>query len=57
MKGRALKPTRKQKEIMSGHYLNPNHWFVTGESEFYLYIVSKETGKKRTIDRFPRKAR
>lgn len=45
-------PTRKQKECLSGHYMNANDWFVCGETEFYLKIINRKNGKKKTIDKF-----
>ena len=50
------KPTRAQKEAISAYYFNPKEWAVVKETEFYLYIINKETGKKKTIDKFRRRA-
>lgn len=48
--------TRKNKEVLTSHGLNPNDWMILTESEFYLTLVSKENkNKRRTIDKFIRR--
>lgn len=47
--------TREQKEIVSSHYLKADDWMLASESEFYLKLVHKETGKTKTIDKFKRR--
>ena len=51
------KPTRKQKEIIRDNMLVVDNWFVTGETDFYLYIINRSSGKKRMITKFPTKER
>lgn len=46
------RPTREQKAMISSYHLNPNHWMVVGETELYLKIVNKETGKLRLISKY-----
>lgn len=46
--------TRKQKECVSAHYMNPRQWMLVDETEFYLKIINKSTGRRRTIDKFRR---
>lgn len=48
------RPTRNQKEIINSHGLNANNWMIQKESEFYLYLINKESGKQRIIDKFKR---
>ena len=48
------KLTRKQKECLSAHHLNAKNWMLLKETEFYLYIINKTTGKKRTVDKHVR---
>lgn len=49
------KLTRDQKECLSAHYLNAEQWLLVEETEFYLKIINRETGKRRTVDKFRRK--
>ena len=53
----AKKPTRNQKEIIASHDLVVNEWMVINATEFYLYLIHKKTGKKKTIDNFKRRKR
>lgn len=53
----AKKPTRTQKEIIASHDLVVNEWMVINATEFYLYLIHKTTGKKKTIDNFKRRKR
>lgn len=46
------KLTRSQKERLSAHHLNADEWMLVEESEFYLKIISKESGKTKRIDKF-----
>lgn len=50
------KLTRNQKEIVSGHMLNPEEWMFVEELEYYIRIVNKRTGATKLIDKF-RKAK
>lgn len=49
------KLTRTQKEIVSAYGLNARNWALVEETEFYLKIINKESGKARTVDKFRRK--
>ena len=53
----AKRLTRTQKECVSAHYLNANDWALVEETEFYLKIIHKETGKRKNIDKFRRRTR
>ena len=46
--------TRSQKECLSAHYLNAGNWMLVEETEFYLKIINKQTGKVRNVDKFKR---
>lgn len=46
------KLTRVQKEACSAHHLNAEHWLLIEETEFYLKLVNKKTGSRKTIDKF-----
>lgn len=48
------KLTREQKQCVSAHHLNPNHWALVEETEFYYKVVNKETGKTKMLDKFRR---
>lgn len=47
--------TREQKEIVSSHGLNARNWALAEETEFYLKIINKDSGKTRMVDKFRRK--
>lgn len=49
------KLTCKQKGIVSSYRLNANDWMLERETEFYLYLVSKDGAKKKIIDKFKRR--
>lgn len=51
------KLTRQQKECLSAHYLNANNWMLIEETEFYLKIINKETGKTKMVDKFRKAGR
>lgn len=48
------KLTRRQKECLSANRLKADNWMLLEETDFYLKIVNKATGKKRTLDKFRR---
>lgn len=48
------KLTRRQKECLSAHYLNADNWMLVEETDFYLKIINKQTGKVRNVDKFKR---
>ena len=49
------KPTRIQKEIIKNNMLQVSNWLVIGETEFYLNIINRNSGRKRMITKFPNK--
>ena len=51
----AKKPTRSQKEVISSNGLIASQWAVIDETDFYLKLINKENGQKKSIDRFVRK--
>ena len=54
---RPSKPTRNQKEIIASHDLIVDEWMVVNATEFYLFLIHKTTGRKKTIDIFTRRKR
>lgn len=46
---RAVRPTYRQKKIMDKQELNAKDWLVSKETSTEIKIVSKSTGKTRTI--------
>jgi len=48
-KQRAVRPTRKQKEIIKRHKLEPRNWLVVAESMKELILLNKISKKRRTI--------
>lgn len=43
---------RKFKECLSAYYLNPEHWLLVEEWDFYIKIVHKDNPKKfRYLDK------
>lgn len=44
------KLTRRQKEIVANNNLNPENWALIKQTEFYLYIINKNTGTARHVD-------
>lgn len=46
------KLTRKQKNAVDTAKLNPDNWMLVEQTEFYLKIIHKTTGKIRRIDRY-----
>lgn len=51
------KPTRAQKEAMSAAHLSGKKWGIEDETEFYLKIINRETGEKKSIDKFRKGAK
>ena len=43
---------RKFKECLSAYHLNPKNWMLVEETEFYIKVIHKDTGKVRTLDKF-----
>lgn len=48
-KSRASKPTRAQKILMSNQGLVPKSWLVISDTEKELRLVSRGSGRSRTI--------
>lgn len=48
---RPKKPTRAQKEVISNNYLNPDNWLVLKETDTYIYLMSKDLKRRRTVDK------
>lgn len=48
------KLTRSMKECLSAHGLIADNWMLVEETGFYLKIINKKTGKRRTVDKFRR---
>lgn len=46
------KLTREQKQAVSAAGLLPDNWQLIEETEFYLKIINKTSGKTRRIDRY-----
>ena len=44
------KLTREQKIAVSAAGLLPDNWMLEKETEFYLHIINKTTGTRRTVD-------
>ena len=51
------KLTRTQQEINNSQGYNPDEWTVRRETEFHLFLVHKDTGRRVTIDNYIRRAR
>lgn len=48
------KLTKAQKECLSAYHLIPKNWALIEETEFYLKIINKQTGTRKTLDKFRR---
>lgn len=44
--------TREQKIAVSSSVFLPDNWMLEKETEFYLHIVHKVTGTRRTVGRY-----
>lgn len=49
------KPIRRQKEIIRDNMLVVNNWFVVSETEFYLHLINRNSGKKKIITKYPKR--
>ncbi len=49
---RAKRLSRRQKECLTAHYLDASKWMLVEETEFYLKVIHKETGARKTLDKF-----
>lgn len=50
----AKRLTRQQKECLSAHNLKADNWMLVEETEFYLKIINKQTGTRKSVDKFRR---
>lgn len=48
------KLTLEQKRCLTAHHLVAKNWMLVEETEFYLKIINKESGKTKMIDKFRR---
>ena len=48
------KLTRVQKQCLSAHNLIADNWMLIEETDFYLKVINKKTGSKKSIDKFIR---
>lgn len=46
------KLTREQKEAVSASGFLPDNWMLVEQTEFYLKIIHKSSGKTRRVDRY-----
>lgn len=45
------KATRNQKELMTKRGLIPDNWMIVSESKTELEVISKRSGKRRTLEK------
>lgn len=45
------KLTREQKIVVSAAGINAKNWMLVEQTEFYLKIIHKSSGKMRRVDR------
>lgn len=50
----AKKLTQQQKECLSAHHLKADDWALVEETDFYLKIIIKQTGARKSVDKFRR---
>lgn len=48
------KLTREQKVAVSSAGLVAKNWSLVRETDFYLYLVNRQTGTERRIDKYAR---
>lgn len=46
--------TREQKMCLTAHHLNAKNWSLVEETDFYLKVINKVTGTRRSLDKFIR---
>lgn len=51
------KLTRQQKECLSAHHLNADNWALVEETDFYLKIINKQTGARKSVGKFRREVK
>lgn len=47
--------TRSQKEALSAYYLPTKEYSLVEETEFYLKVIHRATGKTKLIDKYARR--
>lgn len=58
MAKRGKRLTREQKEIVSGHNLNPKDWRFVDESSFYITICREDNPAiRKMLDKFKKMTR
>lgn len=53
--GRLYSLKRSEKELVESSGLNSKEWLKVKKTEFYLTIQHRESGKRRTLSKFPAK--
>jgi hypothetical protein len=53
----AKRLSRWQKECLTAHHLDASKWMLVEETDFYLKVIHKETGTRKTLDKFRREKR
>lgn len=48
------KLTYEQKKCVSAHRMNPKKWSLVKETDFYLFLINKETKDRKIVDKFVR---
>lgn len=48
------KLTRQQKMCLSAHRLRADEWMLVEETDFYLKIINKSTGARKSLDKYRR---
>lgn len=46
------KLTLMQKRTLSEYGLNAKEWMLVAETDFYLKIINKKTGQRKSLDKF-----
>lgn len=46
------KLTREQKQALSAVHLNAKEWMLIEETDFYLKVINKTTGQRKSVDKF-----
>lgn len=54
---RGKRLTREQKEIVSGHALNPADWLYVSSTDFCIRIVHRTKGTEKLVDKFKKMKR
>lgn len=53
----AKRLSRWQKECLTAHHLDASKWMLMEETDFYLKVIHKETGARKSLDKFRREKR